>query len=79
MDLVGVCLTVDALHSLVGLNERVLARGGHVIFVIKGTEATHNIRDVDAPVDARWIPPARLAVKAGYLHDPHLASTAAIA
>ena len=36
MDLAGVCLTVDALHSLVDLNKRVLARGGHVIFVIKG-------------------------------------------
>ena len=35
MDLAGVCLTVDALHSLVDLNKRVLARGGHVIFVIK--------------------------------------------
>jgi predicted transposase YbfD/YdcC len=38
MDLRGVCLTVDALHSLVNLNERVLARGGHVIFVIKGNQ-----------------------------------------
>ena len=38
MDLAGVCLTVDALHSLVDLNERVLARGGHVIFVIKGNQ-----------------------------------------
>ena len=34
MDLAGVCQTVDALHSLVDLNRRVLARGGHVIFVI---------------------------------------------
>jgi hypothetical protein len=41
MDLAGVCLTVDALHSLVDLNERVLARGGHVIFVIKGESAQH--------------------------------------
>ena len=32
------CLTVDALHSLADLNERVLARGGHVIFVIKGNQ-----------------------------------------
>ena len=38
MDLTGVCLTVDALHSLVDLNERVLARNGHVIFVIKGNQ-----------------------------------------
>jgi hypothetical protein len=38
MDLAGVCLTVDALHSLVDLDERVLARGGHVIFVIKGNQ-----------------------------------------
>lgn len=38
MDLAGVCLTVDALHSLVDLNVRVLARGGHVIFVIKGNQ-----------------------------------------
>jgi predicted transposase YbfD/YdcC len=38
MDLRGVCLTVDALHSLVDLNKRVLARGGHVIFVIKGNQ-----------------------------------------
>jgi hypothetical protein len=38
MDLAGVCLTVDALHSLAGLNKRVLARGGHVIFVIKGNQ-----------------------------------------
>ena len=38
MDLAGVCLTVDALHSLADLNERVLARGGHVIFVIKGNQ-----------------------------------------
>ena len=38
MDLAGVCLTVDALHSLVDLNRRVLARGGHVIFVIKGNQ-----------------------------------------
>ena len=38
MDLAGVCLTVDALHSLVDLNKRVLARGGHVIFVIKGNQ-----------------------------------------
>jgi hypothetical protein len=28
MDLAGVCLTVDALHSLADLNKRVLARGG---------------------------------------------------
>src|SRR5258705_418812 len=39
MDLRGVCLTVDALHSLVDLNKRVLARGGHVIFVIKGNQS----------------------------------------
>ncbi len=38
MGLAGVCLTVDALHSLADLNERVLARGGHVIFVIKGNQ-----------------------------------------
>jgi predicted transposase YbfD/YdcC len=38
MDLAGVCLTVDALHSLVDLNKRVLARGGQVIFVIKGNQ-----------------------------------------
>jgi DDE_Tnp_1-associated len=38
MDLAGVCLTVDALHSLADLNQRVLARGGHVIFVIKGNQ-----------------------------------------
>ena len=38
MDLAGVCLTVDALHSLVDLGKRVLARGGHVIFVIKGNQ-----------------------------------------
>ena len=38
MDLAGVCLTVDALHSLADLNKRVLARGGHVIFVIKGNQ-----------------------------------------
>lgn len=38
MDLTGVCLTADALHSLVDLDERVLARGGHVIFVIKGNQ-----------------------------------------
>ena len=38
MDLAGVCLTVDALHSLVDLNKRVLARGGHLIFVIKGNQ-----------------------------------------
>ena len=38
MDLTGVCLTVDALHSLADLNKRVLARGGHVIFVIKGNQ-----------------------------------------
>lgn len=38
MDLTGVCLTVDALHSLADLDERVLARGGHVIFVIKGNQ-----------------------------------------
>jgi predicted transposase YbfD/YdcC len=38
MDLAGVCLTVDALHSLVDLDERVLACGGHVIFVIKGNQ-----------------------------------------
>jgi predicted transposase YbfD/YdcC len=38
MDLAGVCLTVDALHSLVDLNKRVLARHGHVIFVIKGNQ-----------------------------------------
>ena len=38
MDLAGVCPTVDALHSLVDLNQRVLARGGHVIFVIKGNQ-----------------------------------------
>ncbi len=38
MDLAGVCLTGDALHSLVDLNERVLARNGHVIFVIKGNQ-----------------------------------------
>ena len=38
MDLAGVCLTVDALHSLADLDERVLARGGHVIFVIKGNQ-----------------------------------------
>ena len=30
MGLAGVCLTVDALHSLADLNKRVLARGGHV-------------------------------------------------
>ena len=38
MDLAGVCLTADALHSLVDLNERVLASNGHVIFVIKGNQ-----------------------------------------
>ena len=38
MDLAGVCLTVDALHSLADLDKRVLARGGHVIFVIKGNQ-----------------------------------------
>ena len=38
MDLAGVCLTVDALHSLADLGKRVLARGGHVIFVIKGNQ-----------------------------------------
>ena len=38
MDLTGVCLTVDALHSLADLGKRVLARGGHVIFVIKGNQ-----------------------------------------
>lgn len=38
MDLTGVCLTVDALHSLADLGTRVLARGGHVIFVIKGNQ-----------------------------------------
>ncbi len=38
MDLARVCLTVDALHSLADLNKRVLARGGHVIFVIKGNQ-----------------------------------------
>ena len=31
------CLTVDALHSLADLGKRVPARGGHVIFVSKGT------------------------------------------
>ena len=35
MDLTGVCLTADALHSLADLGKRVLARGGHVIFVIR--------------------------------------------
>jgi DDE_Tnp_1-associated len=38
MNLTGACLTVDALHSLADLNQRVLARGGHVIFVIKGNQ-----------------------------------------
>ena len=38
MDLAGVCLTADALHSLVDLNERALASNGHVIFVIKGNQ-----------------------------------------
>ncbi len=38
MDLAGVCLTVDALHSLAGLDKRVLARSGHVIFVTKGNQ-----------------------------------------
>jgi predicted transposase YbfD/YdcC len=38
MDLTRVCLTTDALHSLVDLNKRVLARSGHVIFVIKGNQ-----------------------------------------
>ena len=56
MDLAGVCLTVDALHSLVDLNERVLARGGHVIFVIKGNRPrTYQALDAiawDSPVAA---------------------------
>jgi predicted transposase YbfD/YdcC len=38
MDLAGVCLTVDALHSLADPGKRVLARDGHVIFVIKGNQ-----------------------------------------
>ena len=57
MDLAGVCLTVDALHSLVNLDERVLARGGHVIFVIKGNQPrTYQALDAiaweQAPVSA---------------------------
>jgi len=50
MDLAGVCLTVDALHSLVDLNKRVLARGGHVIFVIKGNQP----RTYQAVNDIGW-------------------------
>ena len=50
MDLAGVCLTVDALHSLADLNERVLARGGHVIFVIKGNQP----RTYQALDDIAW-------------------------
>jgi predicted transposase YbfD/YdcC len=50
VDLAGVCLTVDALHSLVDLNRRVLARGGHVIFVIKGNQP----RTYQALDDIAW-------------------------
>jgi predicted transposase YbfD/YdcC len=50
MDLAGVCLTTDALHSLVDLNKRVLARGGHVIFVIKGNQP----RTYQAINDISW-------------------------
>src|SRR5271166_748481 len=50
MDLAGVCLTVDALHSLADLNKRVLARGGHVIFVIKGNQP----RTYQALNDIAW-------------------------
>src|SRR5450755_245188 len=50
MDLAGVCLTVDALHSLADLNKRVLARGGHVIFVIKGNQP----RTYQAINDIAW-------------------------
>jgi len=45
-----VCLTVDALHSLVDLNKRVLARGGQVIFVIKGNQP----RTYQAVNDIGW-------------------------
>ena len=50
MDLTGVCLTVDALHSLADLGKRVLARGGHVIFVIKGNQP----RTYQALNDIAW-------------------------
>ena len=50
MDLAGVCLTVDALHSLADLGKRVLARGGHVIFVIKGNQP----RTYQALNDIAW-------------------------
>ena len=50
MDLAGVCLTVDALHSLTDLGKRVLARGGHVIFVIKGNQP----RTCQALNDIAW-------------------------
>ena len=50
MDLAGVCLTVDALHSLADLGKRVLARGGHVIFVIKGNQP----RTYQALDDIAW-------------------------
>ena len=64
MDLAGVCLTVDALHSLVDLNKRVLARGGHVIFVIKGNQpSTYQALDAIAweqiPVAAATFEAAR--------------------
>jgi hypothetical protein len=57
MDLAGVCLTVDALHSLADLNKRALARGGHVIFVIKGNQprtyqALNDIAREQIPVTA---------------------------
>jgi len=50
MDLAGVCLTVDALHSLADLTKRVLARGGHVISVIKGNQP----RTCQALNDIAW-------------------------
>ncbi len=50
MDLTGACLTVDALLSLADLGERVLARGGHVIFVIKGNQP----RTYQALNDIAW-------------------------
>ena len=50
MDLTGMCLTVDALHSLADLGKRVLARGGHVIFVIKGNQ----LRTYQALNDIAW-------------------------
>jgi hypothetical protein len=66
MDLAGVCLTVDALRSLVDLDERVLARGGHVIFVIKGNQPrTYQALDAIAWEQVRSRrPPSRLTAAA---------------